>query len=197
MPSSRSLTADNPQVESTFQIHNDFYGRSLPETKAPFEPSSPFHKVDSFSSWNAGLPKIPSTNKTDEAEQNLEKNMELSHDDLSGSWNGLSGHRLQDADLDFPIMPMIGYAAYNQESHGRTSTVEGEAPGNMVSCIVSNRNETPVLRERYFRWQLGPSGSKDSRLEGGSSLTEDPALYCGLLPNTGEVYNLFAAPPRA
>lgn len=195
MPSSGSLAADNPQVESTFQIHNDFYRRSLPETKVPFEPLSPIHKVDSFSSWNTGLlPKTLSPNKTDEAEQKLERDMELSYGDLSGSWNGLSG--LQEADLGFPIIPMVGYAAYNQESHGHTSIAEGEAPENMISCIVPGQNEAPVHREQCFRWQLGPWGSKDSRLEGGSSLTDDSALYCGLLPSTGEVCNLFAASPR-
>jgi len=182
----KHLKSKHPfDVESTFQMQNNFYRCSLPKAEVAFEPSSPIHKVDSFSSWNAGLlPKPPSHDTTDEAEQNLERNMELSYDDCSGRLNRLSG--VQEADLDFPIIPMVGYTAFNQESHSHTSIADGEAPKNMISCLVPGQNEAPVLYEQYFRWQLGPRESKDFRLEGGSTFTDNPALYCGLMPNTGQ-----------
>jgi hypothetical protein len=192
MLSLRLWPADALQVESTFLLNNNIFEANLSKVKISLEPFSPFHKVDSFSSWNASLlPDASFPNKANDAEHTLERNMDMGCGDRSGNLNGRSG--LQEAISDLPIVPSLEYGAYNPESFQHTSIIEGKVPENMELGIVPGQNETSDLQEQYFRWQTWPWGSKVCRLEKENTLADNTSLYCEHLPVMGEASNLLGA----
>ena len=174
MPSSRSLTADNPQVESTFQIDTESLQGGLPKVEIPREYSTIKHKVNSFSRWSSHLrPIIDQVNKPQVAERKLVTYSEMNDGDLPETMVSLSRPEQKNRQT-----PIGGHTMDNQQSLDVSHIPGSYAFTNMANCdIYSCYEECSGSGEQLLDLQPWVLVSQHYHLQDRSTMTDDHTLH--------------------